>query len=126
VGDMPAIAQGQVESEDRLARSANRLLVCDTELLTTALWHERYWGWCPEEISHVAYERLAHYCLFLLCDNATPWVGDGLRDSPGHREWFQQRFLQELERRQRLVVVLSGSYEERTAEAVRAVEAVNH
>jgi HTH-type transcriptional repressor of NAD biosynthesis genes len=122
--DMPVIARGQAAMEDRLARDANRLLFCDTELLTTALWHERYWGWCPDEISRMAHERATRYCLFLLCDNAVPWIGDGLRDSPGHREWFQQRFLSELQQRQLPHVILSGSYAERTAAAVRAVEAV--
>jgi HTH-type transcriptional regulator, transcriptional repressor of NAD biosynthesis genes len=121
--DMPVIARGQAAAEDRLARDANRLLICDTELLTTALWHERYWGWCPDEIYQMAVERAPRYRLFLLCDNALPWMDDGLRDSPGHREWFQQRFLEELQQRPWPYVVLSGSYAERTAEAVRAVEA---
>ena len=124
VEDMPVIARGQVEAEERLAREANRLLICDTELLTTALWHERYWGWCPDDLARLARQRAARYRLFLLCDNAVPWVDDGLRDSPGHREWFQTRFLRELREQHWPHVVLSGGYAARTAAAIRAVEAL--
>ena len=121
--DMPVIARGQAAAEDRAARDANRVLICDTELMTTALWHERYWGECPDEIAQMAQERAAHYRLFLLCDSATPWIGDGLRDSPGQREWFQERFLRELRQRRLPFVVLKGTYAQRTAAAIGAVEA---
>src|SRR5204863_7277646 len=40
--DMPVIAAGQARLEDEYARHANRLLVCDTDLLTTQLWQEHY------------------------------------------------------------------------------------
>ena len=36
--DMPVITRGQVAAEERRARQANRLLVTDTNLLTTRLW----------------------------------------------------------------------------------------
>lgn len=122
--DMLPIARGQAASEDGLAREANRVLICDTELLTTSIWHERYWGWCPDEIRQLAAERAPRYALYLLCDSHVPWVDDGLRDSRDHREWFQQRFVQELNERQLPYVVLAGAYEARTAVAIQAVEAV--
>ena len=37
--------------EDRPARAANRVLICDTNLLATLLWWERYWGGRPAEIA---------------------------------------------------------------------------
>jgi HTH-type transcriptional regulator, transcriptional repressor of NAD biosynthesis genes len=122
--DMPVIAQGQVESEERLAREANRLLICDTELITTSLWHERYWGWCPAWLSELAEARASRYSLFLLSDSTLPWIDDGLRDSPDHRGWFDERFLRILRAQALPYVVLSGSYEQRTAAAIRAVEVV--
>jgi hypothetical protein len=33
-----------VRMEDALARSANRVLICDTDAFATAIWHERYLG----------------------------------------------------------------------------------
>jgi HTH-type transcriptional repressor of NAD biosynthesis genes len=36
--DMVPIAEGQIALEERLARQANRILICDTNLLATMLW----------------------------------------------------------------------------------------
>ena len=40
VDDIPIIARGQAASEDALARKANRILFCDTDLLLTTIWSE--------------------------------------------------------------------------------------
>ena len=120
--DMLIIANGQAALEDRLAREADRLLVCDTNLLTTQLWHEHYFGRCPPEIRQLAGERTAN--LYLLCDLDVPWVGDGLRDSPQQREWFQARFRSELAALGLPCVVLTGTLENRLADAIRHVTAL--
>jgi HTH-type transcriptional repressor of NAD biosynthesis genes len=118
--DMRRIAHGQAALEDGLARQANRLLVCDTNLLTTQLWHERYFGDCPPELRDMAAERVPDLCL--LCGTDVPWVADGLRDSPDQRRWFQERFRQELEARGGRTIILSGPHERRMAVAIGAVE----
>jgi NadR type nicotinamide-nucleotide adenylyltransferase len=118
--DMPQIARGQAELEDCLARQANRVLIQDTNLLTTQLWHEHYFGEAPAPLQAMAATRTAD--LTLLCDCDVPWVADGLRDSPGHRRWFQERFRSELAARGHPFVVLAGPFEERLGPAVEAVE----
>jgi NadR type nicotinamide-nucleotide adenylyltransferase len=120
--DIPIIAAGQVRLEDELAREANRLLVCDTDLLTTQLWHEHYFGPCPRELIELSEGRSAH--LYLLCDLDVRWVADGLRDSPRQRKWFHGRFLEELERRGLSYVLISGSREARLERAVAATQAL--
>ena len=67
-GDMLPIARGQIEGEDRLAREANRVLICDTNLLATQLWWERYWGGHCAEIARLHAER--RYDLALLSATA--------------------------------------------------------
>lgn len=118
--DMLQIARGQAASEERLAREANRLLVTDTNLLTTHIWHEHYFGDCPDEIRRLADERTAH--LYLVCGPEVPWVPDELRDSPGHRAQFHERFCTELTKRGLPFVVLAGSHTKRLAQAVAVVE----
>ena len=118
--DIPIIAAGQVRLEDELAREADRLLVCDTDLLTTQLWHEHYFGPCPPELLQLSKERAAH--LYLLCDLDVPWVADGLRDSPRQRRWFHRRFLEELERRGSAFRLVSGSRERRLEIAIAGLE----
>ncbi len=117
--DMPVIAEGQAAAEDALARQANRLLICDTNLLTTRLWHEHYFGPPPAHLTALAAEHTAH--LTLLCAPDTPWVADGLRDSPGHRAWFHDRFQAELDAARLPYVVLSGPYPARLPAAIEAV-----
>jgi NadR type nicotinamide-nucleotide adenylyltransferase len=117
--DMHVIAQGQAESEERLARQANRVLIGDTNVLTTQLWYEHYFGPPPAALRQLAAERRAH--LYLLCAPDVPWVADELRDSPGERAWFHQHFQQELAATGAPVVTLSGPFEARLAPALAAV-----
>jgi NadR type nicotinamide-nucleotide adenylyltransferase len=117
--DMPRIAQGQAALEDCLGRQANRVLIQDTNLLTTQLWHEHYFGEAPAALRQMAAERRAD--LYLLCDCDVPWMADGLRDSPRQRRWFQDRFRSELEAARLPYVVLAGPFEERLGPAVEAV-----
>lgn len=120
--DLPVIAREQAAAEERQARAANRLLVCDTDLLTTVLWNERYFNTCDPEVARIAGGR--RYDLTLLCENDLPWVSDGLRDSPGHREWFRGRFVSELSARRRPVHFVSGTGTERLGAALPPVEAL--
>jgi NadR type nicotinamide-nucleotide adenylyltransferase len=120
--DLPVIAREQAAAEERLAREANRVLICDTDLVTTALWGERYFGACDPVVQSLARER--RYDLTLLCENDQPGVDDGLRDSPGHREWFRERFVRELSKRQRPLHVVRGAGPGRLAAAAPAVEAL--
>ncbi len=118
--DIPIIAAGQVRLEDELAREADRLLVCDTDLLTTQLWHEHYFGPCPPELLELSQGRAAH--LYLLCDLDVAWVADGLRDSPRQRRWFHGRFIEEFERRGLPYLLISGSHEKRLEQSIAAAE----
>jgi len=120
--DMGVIAQGQADAEDRLAQAANRVLMCDTNVLTTQLWYEHYFGAPPAALRQLAAERMAH--LYLLCDHDVPWVADGLRDSPTERGWFHRRFREELEALGRPYVTLSGPFAGRLGPAMAAVEAL--
>ncbi|MCI0529484.1 MAG: AAA family ATPase, partial [Nitrospira sp.] len=70
--DIPLIARGQIASEEALARQANRLLFCDTDLITTTIWSEILFGECPLWIREEADRRLYH--LYLLTDIDAPWV----------------------------------------------------
>lgn len=90
--DIPFIAAGQAASEDALARQARRLLLCDTDLTTTALWSRHFFGDCPEEVDREANGRA--YALTLLCDVDLPWVADPHRDQPHRREDFRALFAQ--------------------------------
>ena len=83
------IAQKQIELEDQLAKTANRVLICDTDVLATCIWQERYMGaWSPE-VEKIAKQRT--HDLYLLTDCDIPFAQDGLRD--GSRSVGTPRYL---------------------------------
>jgi NadR type nicotinamide-nucleotide adenylyltransferase len=118
--DINAIARGQIAGEERLARQANRLLICDTELLTTRLWSEHFFGACEDWIERAAIER--RYDLVLLLDADVRWVADPHRAAPHLREQFFDRLRRELRSQGRRFVTISGPFDERLQQAIAAIE----
>lgn len=117
--DIPVIARGQLAAEDALAREANRVLFCDTDLLLTTIWSDVFFQQCPEWVSKAADSRT--YDLYLLLDIDVPWVDDAQRFLPQRRKEFFDRCQALLDDRRRPYVVIRGSWEERFTAAVKAV-----
>ena len=114
------IAHKQQEMEDDLARQANRILICDTDVLATGIWHERYIGnRSPAVESLVASHR---HDLYLLTDCDLPFVQDGLRDGETIRQWMTRRFEEVLTERSLPWVRISGQGKQRLSAAVREVD----
>jgi NadR type nicotinamide-nucleotide adenylyltransferase len=121
-GDVPAIARGQVAGEEVAIARAGRLALHDTDLLSTVVYSRHYFGRCPPEIEQQARERRAD--LYLLHHPDVDWIADGaLRDRPHARAEIHDLFAAALRDLGARVVDVCGSWEERTANAVRAVEA---
>ena len=84
------IARTQCELEEKLARKANRLLICDTDPLATGIWHERYMGSRSAEVDALAESR--DYQLYIMTDDSIPFVQDGIMDVKAVRRWMALRF----------------------------------
>lgn len=115
-----AIARGQQALEDRLARCANKLLVCDTDALATTVWQERYMGFVSPEVQTLADGRT--YRLYVLTGDEIPFCQDGTRDGEHLRHWMHQRFEEVLAHRETPHTVVRGTRKERLADAVAAIE----
>jgi HTH-type transcriptional repressor of NAD biosynthesis genes len=118
----PMILRQQPEMEDKLAKEANRILICDTELVTTDIWYD---VWQPEHrgdsLHHALKKEAArrHYTLYLLSvPEGTQWVDDGHRDQDRTREWFTWEFRKRLAEHGDPVVELAGSWDDRFVKAV--------
>lgn len=118
--DMLNIARAQVASEDAAARHANRVLFCDSDLVTSFLWSTRLVGAVPQWLRDEANRR--QYDLYLLADIDVPFVDDVHRYIPKERQVFFDRCLLELESRDRPFAHVKGGWEERFDTAVSAVE----
>lgn len=118
--DVEPIARGQIALEDEARTRARRLVVHDTDLLSTVVYARHYYGVCPEWIERAARERLGD--LYLLCHPDVPWVADWLqRDRPGLREEVHERFRDALQEFGAPVVDIRGDWLARTAAAETAV-----
>jgi NadR type nicotinamide-nucleotide adenylyltransferase len=118
--DIEAIARGQIAEEDAMARECNRLLVCDTELMTTALWSEHFFGSCPQWIEREARER--RYDLYLLTHFDAQWVADSQRVGDHLRKDFFDKLRVALDSHHHSFEIISGSYSERLQRAITAIE----
>lgn len=70
------------------------MLVCDTDVLATAVWHQRYVGGRCEVVEEMASERRP--CLYALTSDDIAFTQDGLRDGEHLRGWMTQRFRERL------------------------------
>jgi HTH-type transcriptional repressor of NAD biosynthesis genes len=118
----PMFVQGQAASEAALARQANRVLICDSDALTTMLYRRLYYGDCPDYL-RAAVER-ERYDLYLLTDHDTPFVEDPQRNHPHARAWFFDQCVEWLDSRSASFVVLSGGWDARFEIARAAVTAL--
>lgn len=110
--DLLPIAIGQMRLENALARKANRLLVCDTDLLETKVYSEVYYGgYCDPILEQFALKN--QYDLYFLTGIDVPWVADDLRDKPREREEMFSHFREALVKSNRSFVILKGSRDER-------------
>jgi NadR type nicotinamide-nucleotide adenylyltransferase len=82
--DVEPIARGQLALElaaERLAvESGARLVVRDTDLLSTVAYSRHYYGDCPAWVLEAATRRVGD--LYLLLSPDVAWVADGVRDRP--------------------------------------------
>ena len=120
IEDIEKIARGQIASEDALVRQANRLLFCDTDLLTTTIWSRELFGKCPKWVEESANER--KYDLYLLLDVDVPWVDDIVRYLPEARKSFFDECEAVLKKCQANYVVIAGSWSERFEKSCLEVE----
>ncbi len=120
--DFPLFVAGQHAAEDALARQANRVLFCDTDALTTVIFHRLFYGMAPDALVAAADSR--RYDLYLVLDVDVPWVADPQRDTVGDRTALRDCYLDELDARNRPYVLIGGSWSDRFAAACRAVDEV--
>ena len=118
--DMEKIGRGQLALEKMMIKKANRLLFCDTDSITTAIYSKHYFGKVPSLVKKLADKNRFDLYLFTKID--IPWVSDPLRDLGKERKEFEEIFQEELVKRKIPFVIVRGKYKNRLKSAIRAVE----
>lgn len=119
--DIIPIAKGQIRLENKLAKKADKILICDTDLLETKVYSEEYYGgFVAKELDEAAIEN--SYDLYLLTYIDTPWEADDLRDRPEQREEMFTAFENALKKYNRPYILLKGNKEVRLKKAIKAID----
>jgi NadR type nicotinamide-nucleotide adenylyltransferase len=121
--DHGPIARGQMELEDRhaaIAQRDGRPVIQDTDLLSTVVYCQHYFGGCPPWIIEKARERKPD--LYLLCGIDVPWVADAVRDRGHLRHEMHTLFLGAVIASGAPWAVIEGSWDTRWSMAVSAID----
>lgn len=84
LGDIEAIARGQLLAEQAAMQQKPRVVLCDSTVLTCVIWAEVAFGRAGAVLP--ALNRPRDYDLTLLACPDIPWVFDPLRSHPGQRD----------------------------------------
>lgn len=118
--DLLKIAHGQLRMEDEWTIDANKILVCDTNLIVIKVWSEFKYGRCDEAILKLIDER--KYDLYLLTYIDIPWIADPLREHPDRREELYNIYLAEMKNQTVPFVEVKGTEKQRLDSAIAAID----
>lgn len=109
--DIIAIGKEQAARIIEKSKSANKILFCDTDAITTQIYSQHYLHQVPEIVYQL--EREMKYDIYFLFEPDVPWVSDGLRDLGNRREEMAIKFKTALENRNIPYLPVRGNWEER-------------
>jgi NadR type nicotinamide-nucleotide adenylyltransferase len=118
--DHGPIARGQMALEDEHIARGRPLVIQDTDLLSTVVYCDHYFGQCPAWIVEAANARRPS--LYLLCGIDVPWVPDGVRDRGDRREQMQELFRRAVVASGAPFVEISGTRDGRLRSAIDAID----
>lgn len=120
VGDIIRIGHAQTQAVLDTAAVANKVLFCDTDVITTALYADHYLREVPAVLHDL--EAQIHYDQYFLLDIDVPWVADGLRDLGHRRAELYGRFKDALDQRGISYITVSGDWAQRLATVAAVVD----
>lgn len=120
--DLEPIARGQIVAEDACLANAKRFALHDTNLLSSIIYANHYFGTVINWVNEAFLSR--DYTLYLLCTpDSIDWQDDaGQRDSPFARTELQAKFRESLTKLQLPHVELCGDQTARLAQAIKAID----
>lgn len=122
--DLPQIFAGQLALEDAAREKANRCVFHDTNIFSSILYANHYFGHRKDAEQVQFLER--DYALYLLCSpHGIEWAADpGQRDSPEARDALQQKFKVSLDTLALPYIELHGALSARMSTAIREIDAL--
>jgi NadR type nicotinamide-nucleotide adenylyltransferase len=119
VADIIKIGHAQQAALVQSAQTANKVLFCDTDLITTQIYSDYYLGQVPAVLYEL--EKTTTFDLYCLLNIDVPWVADGLRDLGHKRQEMYEVFRQALVLRNIPFIDVSGNWATRQQIVINAV-----
>ena len=115
--DLIIIVKEQVNLENDLSSKANKILLLDTNIITTINWSLTHFdGYCdPWIIKQAEFLKYNHY---LITNIDIPWVKDDLRDRPNEREGMLSSLINEHDIRGLRYSIIDGDKGKRLDDAI--------
>ena len=115
------IVEGHSLLESQLGRKArNGMIMYDTDMMVTSVWHERYIGEPSRTVETKAAANLPN--LYVFCEPDFGWIQDGTRESENERIWMGQRMIEKAESYGVEVVKVSGALDGRIKDVVKQID----
>jgi nicotinamide riboside kinase len=109
--DLFIIAKKQQDLIDDY-KSENKLIICDTDLLTIKIWSEYKYGNCDSWIIDTLKKNPPS--LYILCKPDFPWEEDIMRENPNDRDELYAIYLNKIKALKVPFIEVGGSVKERT------------
>jgi nicotinamide riboside kinase len=97
------------------AMKSNKIVFCDTDLLTIHIWKEQKFNVIDENLSKRILEL--PISLYLICYPDLIWESDPLRENPNDREFLFGRYLKYISNFKKPYSIISGTPVERQSKA---------
>lgn len=122
--DIMAIGREQTARVFQQIKKADKILFCDTDVITTQVYSRHYLKVVPPILYE--FERMVQYDLYFLFEIDTEWISDGLRDqgSAEARQNMHKIFKDELDRRKINYITVRGNWDEREKIVTKAIQIV--
>lgn len=120
--DIIEIAKAHAKAILEMEKREQKLLFCDTDLITTKIYSDVYFNKVPEFPEWV--KAANKFDFYLFCDTDVPWVKDIHRNLGHVRKKLRDRFEDELLKNEIKYKIISGSWENRFNAAVEAINSM--
>jgi NadR type nicotinamide-nucleotide adenylyltransferase len=124
LADVDPIAAGQIATEEdviaRARAAGSPLVIHDTDVLSTVIYSQHYYGECPPWVVSALRERRAD--LYLLLDAGVPFHADPVRDMTADRNEVLALFERWLNDLAAEWTLISGNWQEREHHAQQRIE----
>jgi NadR type nicotinamide-nucleotide adenylyltransferase len=120
IEDLDIIAKKQIELENQYLTQANKVLICDTTLITIKIWSLHKFNTVSDYISN-SINRM-NYDLYLISNNDVPWIEDNQRKDKNRREHIFDMNQSELDKINANYSILKGINQNRLENAIAFID----